>query len=105
MALLIVAISGYASVAQETGSLRSEGARSVRNASSLPDYSKDGAMHPWERFQIMYRAHRSAANRAVRSMCVECLGAKYNQVGAKPPLLLGEELSNYKGEPQLEREP
>jgi hypothetical protein len=53
----------------------------------------------------MARRHRITGEKAIRSMCDECLGSQYNKPGTKTPLLLGEELSNYEGEPQLESEP
>ena len=53
----------------------------------------------------LYKRIDQGARQAVRSMCVECLGARYNQPGPKTPYTLSDELSAMKGEPQFEQEP
>lgn len=53
----------------------------------------------------LYRRGEQTAKRAIGSMCVECLGARYNRPGPKTPLILSDELSDMTGEPELEGQP
>ncbi len=101
---MIVSVFGSAAMAQDVPQLDSEitGTRTITRGAAYKD--GDRYISQWDNTD-MARRHRTVGERAVRSMCVECLGLRYNKPGPNTPLILPEELSNYQGEPQLEREP
>lgn len=102
--LLIVSASGSASMAQEVAPSASAitGTGTISRGAADKDFGK--YFSEWDQTD-MARRHRIVGERAIRSMCIECLGLRYNRPGPKTPLILPEELSNYQGEPQLESEP
>ena len=102
--LLIVSASGSASMAQDVAP--SGSTITVPGPITQGSADKDIGKYfsEWDQTE-MARRHRIVGEKAVRSMCVECLGLRYNKPGPKTPLILPEELLNYQGEPQLEQEP
>ncbi len=103
--ILPLSMLASASIAQDIGQgtpPRLENADEFRAIVAAPKPKAPARREGWNE---MYDRHRAAAKRSVRSMCDECLGAKHNKPGPETPLILPEELSNYQGEPQLEREP
>jgi hypothetical protein len=102
--LLIVSASGSVSMAQDVAQSGSAITVTGTNTQSSADKDIGKYFSAWDQ-TAMARRHRIVGEKAVRSMCVECLGLRYNKPGPKTPLILPEELSNYQGEPQLESEP
>jgi hypothetical protein len=102
--LVIVSAFGSAAMAQDVARSDSEiiGTRTITRGAA--DKDGDKYISQWDNTD-MARRHRTVGEKAVRSMCVECLGLRYNKPGPRTPLILPEELSNYQGEPQLEHEP
>jgi hypothetical protein len=105
LVLLILSASVSASMAQDPGRSTPQQSGSLSELDALVGPSRSKAPVRRERSDEMQRRHGAEARRAINTMCVECLGAKYNRPGPKTPLILPEELSNYQGEPQLDLEP
>lgn len=108
--LLVVSASGSASMAQDvppSGSTITDTGTITQGAADkeIGKYLSGAGQTDMARRRRIAREHRIVGEKAIRSMCVECLGLRYNRPGPKAPLLLPEELSNYQGEPQPELEP
>ena len=102
--LLIVSASSSVSVAQDLALPGSTITDTGTITQGAADKDIGKYFSQWDQTD-MARRHRIVGEKAIRSMCVECLGLRYNKPGPKTPLILPEELSNYQGEPQLEHEP
>jgi hypothetical protein len=97
--LLLVSIApGLAQ--QGVASAASGGARLVRPH----DVEGDAAKARAEAEKLYGRVDR-AARRAVQSMCVECMGAKYNRPASKSPFVMPDEVLNLEEPSSMEEEP
>ena len=105
LVVLTLSASVSASMAQDTAITNSLQTSPSINLDGIVAAPKAKAPARREGWNEMRQRHTLSAKRGVNSMCVECLGSKYNKAGPKTPLLLGDDLSNYQGEPQLEQEP
>ncbi|UVF18390.1 hypothetical protein HPT29_018005 [Microvirga terrae] len=105
--LLTLAVLSLGDVAQAQEARPSEplSYSTLRSVPVAPNGSSYAQSPAWERAEKLDKRHSATAAKAIKSMCDECLGSKYNKLGPKTPLTLPEELSTWEGEPQLETEP
>lgn len=105
LALLVLPAFASACPAQDAPRRKSDDAAlSQAFQVKLKDLEAQAAASKEQQDKLYQRMNQSA-KRAIGSMCVECLGARYNRSGPKTPLILSDELSSMTEQPQLETEP